>query len=134
MICRPLYPKRIATADRQRVLVSLAAFLNEYGYWPATSELASMLSADHGAVVWYCKELVELKLCERTSRQAARAYYQLTPRGWQTLGLQPVEPWIKRPKRLLTRVAYKVTLDLAKMLAAQERSFQPGEAEEDCDD
>jgi DNA-binding PadR family transcriptional regulator len=118
-IARPLYPERDARRDHRKALQELVNFLGRYGYWPATQELCTSMGCDKNGLVYCLNNLEAMGFCIKNHRKVARAYYELTPMGWQAVGLKPIEPWIRRPKRLLTQIAHRVTVDFFDLEQAQ---------------
>ncbi len=120
-IARPLYPERDALRDHKRVLWGLIDFCARYGYWPAMPELVQKMGADRGAVSTILINLAAMGLVARCKRTKSRSAYEPTPLGWKAAKLKPFEPWIRRPRTLLTRIAHTVTLDMYDLEQAQKR-------------
>ena len=124
-IVRPLFPERVARRDRQFLLRAMAGFLTRYGYYPTHNELASATGAQRAAVYACLEDLVALEVIERFNPPGRRPpYWQLTPKGWQVLGLRPVQPWVRRPSKPLDRLVYRVAISLADVEAAQRKLDQ----------
>ncbi len=106
---RSLYPLRVRQRDLITVLSGIARFVRTEGYWPKAKELSSLLRADHGATVDCLHELSSRHLLDHLPSQSGAATYRLRGDGWQFLGLQPIEPWRKRPSKALIRQAIDAT-------------------------
>ena len=114
---RPLYPEKVAVHDYQRALESMVRFLSIYGWWPSTQELATHMRADHPALVFAMKAMAEIGLtvwhAKRTEdRSSSIGFFDLTPAGWQAVGFKPIEPWVRRPRTLLDRIAQRMSIDI----------------------
>lgn len=122
-IARPLYPLPDAKRDHRLLLRTILQFLHNYGYWPAVVELTQALGygADYAAVVVGCRNLANMGLTELMRKRYGVRQVRLAQRGWDALGLKPIEPWIVRPRLLLARIANKVTIDLFDLQRAQEQ-------------
>jgi RIO-like serine/threonine protein kinase len=101
MVHRPLYPEKSLLADSLTVLSGMVRFVRKEGYWPKAKELTALLKADKGAVVYRLQALVADNQIARTPRKSGYARYQITGRGWETLGIKPLEPWRRPPTRNL---------------------------------
>jgi hypothetical protein len=89
--------------DLLTVMTSMARYVRNVGYWPKTKELSDFLKCDKGALVDCLHILRDQHLAALTAHSSGLSSHMLTSRGWELLGLSPIEPWRKRPSQVLIR-------------------------------
>ncbi len=100
---RPLFPEAVRNEDKLTLLSGLMRYLRRYGYWPKRSELRDTLRSERAATTYLLQELTDAKLVELLPWRSGHARYQLTSRGWQLIGVAPIEPWRRPPSKMLVR-------------------------------
>jgi hypothetical protein len=98
-----LYPALVRRADRITVAKGLAQHVRVVGYWPTRKELVRRLRCDSPAAAECLNDLIAARYVERFARKAGSARYILSSKGWDLLGLQPIEPWRRPPTNGLLR-------------------------------
>lgn len=102
-IYRPLFPDRVRQADLLTLCKGLARFVRLEGYWPNRRELAKRLGSDFPATVDGLNALITGRHVERLPIRSGIARFRLTTRGWELLGIAPIEPWRRVPSKALLR-------------------------------
>ena len=92
---RPLYPARVRQSDMLLVCTGLASHLKREGYWPKAKELCAQLKCNRAALSDTLKLLVDANLIARQATRAGGGRFSLEPKGWDLIGLAPIEPWRK---------------------------------------
>jgi hypothetical protein len=102
---RPLYPEKLLVDDCLAAMKWMAKFLQRYGYWGENGELAVLMLADLDHLRRILNVLQDLGLVVRVPDRAktGHSWCELTPAGWSAVGYKPIAPWMKRPKRPITR-------------------------------
>lgn len=118
----PLFPKAVHDRDLLTALHGVARFVRVEGYWPKAKELTARMKCDHAGLISCLHELLAKYLLDRTPHQSGAAAYRLTEAGWNFLGLQPIEPWRKRPSKMLIRRAIDAAALRVRRLQDEENS------------
>jgi RIO-like serine/threonine protein kinase len=100
---RSLYPEKTRQADLLTVLAGIARWCRREGYWPKRSELQGLLRSDLAATADLIGLLIESHYIERLPRSSGYARYQITVKGFDLLGIVPIEPWRKVPTKAIIR-------------------------------
>jgi hypothetical protein len=116
-VYRSLYPEKMRQRDLLTVMTGMARYVRRWGYWPKTAELQDLLKCDRGALVDCLHILRDQHLAALTAQSSGLSSHMLSSRGWELLGLSPIEPWRKRPSQMLIRKT--VTAAAAKMMRAE---------------
>jgi hypothetical protein len=117
---RPFYPEKVRQADRMTLLSGIARFVRKEGYWPRRSELFTLLRADFAATVFMLRELQGDRLVERVPNPHVTRF-MLTARGFNALGIEPLEPWRRPPSHALVRRITNAAAARALRIEAAER-------------